>query len=271
MKILIALLFITSFSINAKAQTAVKQDTSCSFLKNLRFKNGVDTIVIKATYLDLVQLPPPLVSMEGFYRKQKLSGQIHFKPENCSTEYIVPLKMFRDRDGLLTGGNLGLSVRLTCVVFKKYLHVYGNVPFFIVIKAVPEKPVGSKSTFPDAAPQESCKFLRNLHFKNGADTVIVKAQFGFRYRQDASLILKELDKKGLIKARDLTGAIGFKMDGCSRNFMAPVHFKNQAAADLLDKQPEGCTIYLTCVVFDGYYNYGEPYFIIDKWSFEKPN
>ena len=42
MKVLIVSLFVILFSITAKAQKVVGKDTSCSFLKNLKFKHGVD-------------------------------------------------------------------------------------------------------------------------------------------------------------------------------------------------------------------------------------
>lgn len=146
-KLIITILFL-GFSISAIAQTTVKNDTSCSFLKNIKFKNGVDTVVVKVTFVDI----NPLSSLgrldelkENGVDKSKFIYQLVFKPENCSKEYI----------GASSAGNinrilkqnpfpLSLTVTLyiTCVAFNKYNYDNDGTPYFVVIKITTKKPRG---------------------------------------------------------------------------------------------------------------------------------
>ncbi|HEY4324761.1 MAG TPA: hypothetical protein VGN20_12270 [Mucilaginibacter sp.] len=251
--------------------SCLAQGTSCDFLKNIKFKNGVDTFTVKATFLSLLQLRPPLVSMVSFYKKQKLTDEIEFRPENCSTSYVVPLKAFEDKEGLFSGDNLGLNILLTCVIFEKYLHsdIDGESPFFIVIKAVPQRPIGSKSTATNDT-LDYPKFSKNPTFKNGTDTIVLKANYISFYKPGAGLILKELEKKKLIDAKNYEYGIDFEIADSKKRFIAAHHFKDKTSMNLLEKQPEGTIIYLTCVFYQGYYIYGEPFFIIDKLDTKDP-
>ena len=72
MRTLIILLFVICLSINVKAQTAISKDTSCSFLKNLNFKNDSDTLVIKGILVDLIQLAPFTTYDERFLKNTEL-------------------------------------------------------------------------------------------------------------------------------------------------------------------------------------------------------
>jgi hypothetical protein len=118
--------------------------------------------------------------------------------------------------------------------------------------------------------RDNCDFLKNIHFINGVDTIVLKAHYLSVFSQGPELILKDLEKKKMINAKSLDHTIGFQVVNCPKEFMAAYSFKNKAAMDLMEKKPEGTTIYLTCIVFEGYYNYGEPFFIIDRLDMTAP-
>jgi hypothetical protein len=126
MKILIVLLFIGCFAINCKAQTLTSQDTSCSFLKNLKFKHGVDTLVFNAVYLDLVEPGPFTTYEESFLKKRrvnlhKIGAELYFQPENCTKEFSASLMVFADKEDFLDGENLGKYMYNTRFFLKNQL------------------------------------------------------------------------------------------------------------------------------------------------------
>ncbi len=122
------------------------------------------------------------------------------------------------------------------------------MPFFIVTNVVPLKPIGCKI---QGNNEETCNFLRNLHFKNGIDTITFEAEYVTIFKQNTSLILKELDRKKMLKVQDLNYGIGFKVANCPNHFIASYHFKDTSSFNLLEKQPDGQKINLTCIVFEG--------------------
>jgi hypothetical protein len=67
MKRLIFILFSIGLTVNSNAQTGVKNNTSCDFLRNLKFIHGLDTITAKATFNDLFRRPdyPILKKLDG--------------------------------------------------------------------------------------------------------------------------------------------------------------------------------------------------------------
>ena len=83
MKSLIIALFIVGYSLNTIAQTTIQKNTNCSFFKNLKFKNGRDTIVVKAILYDYFKAPPKLLKINPSIYKYKFDSYISFQPENC--------------------------------------------------------------------------------------------------------------------------------------------------------------------------------------------
>ena len=116
-----------------------------------------------------------------------------------------------------------------------------------------------------------CDFLKDLHFKNGTDTIVVRVSYQALYSQGTGLILKDLERKKKLNAKILTNAIGFKVANYNRHFMGAYHVKNKTEMDMLDQLPEGSIVYLTCIVYEGYYNYREPFFTIDKLEIKGPS
>jgi hypothetical protein len=150
MKVLIVPLFVIFFTISGKAQTVVSKDTSCSFLKNLRFKHGVDTIVVKGTLSALVQLAPFTTYEENFLKRRrvnihKIGSEIEFQPENCTKAVLAPLMVFADKERFINSDNNGISIYVTCVVFEGYLGYTNHSPYVLVIKVAPQKPIAPHS------------------------------------------------------------------------------------------------------------------------------
>ncbi|HWD87924.1 MAG TPA: hypothetical protein VG367_07350 [Mucilaginibacter sp.] len=235
--------------------------SQCDFLKNLKFKNGRDTITIKAVLGDIVEAPPR-VSFKNKPRptiyKYKFSSYLSFRPENCIGEYSAALLDNAFDNKILTYSNRGITVFITCIVFNQsFDNVIGHD--CIVIK------VASAIQTPIVIPNR-CTFLSNLHFKNGADTIVIKAMFHAVYKPGIGLIVSDLGKSNLLKTNEYNYGIAFQVPGCDEKLVAPYHFKTATEKNLLEKQPEDTPIYLTCVAFQKYYSYGLPFFIIEKFK-----
>ena len=96
MKSLVIILTVILYSDHVRAQNAVVQDTSCTFLKNLTFKNGVDTVEVKAVYQDFLKGSDYQI-LKALDREKKIiykeygvdtgevenSRSLYFKPVNC--------------------------------------------------------------------------------------------------------------------------------------------------------------------------------------------
>jgi len=252
--IFIGLLFVFT-GISSIAQTKAK---SCDLFKNLQLKNGRDTVVVKAIFYSNVQAPPKLLNIQSSIYKYKFDSFIEFQPENCLKKYNEPLlNSVGVKDQLLNGNNTGLTVYLTCVVFNEhFLHTNGDLDC-LVIKITP-------AIHSPIAIANRCDFLPHLDFKSGIDTIVIKANYHAVFKPGLGLILNNLDKKNLLKAKDYEYGIGFQVSGCDEKIIAPYRFKNTEELTALEKEPEGTPIIMTCVVFEKYYNYGMPFFAIER-------
>jgi hypothetical protein len=253
------LIFIGVLSIFISA-SSIAQTTSnaCSLFKKLKFKNGRDTIVVKAILYGNVQAPPKLLNVLPSIYKYKFDGYVEFQPENCLQKYNEPiLNSAAVKTQFLNGNNTGLTVYVTCVVFNEhFLHTNGD-PDCLVIKITP-------AIHSPIAITKRCNFLSHLDFKNGVDTIFVKANYHAVFKPGLGLILNDLDKKNLLKAKGYEYGIGFQISGCDEKIIAPYRFKNTEELTALEKEPEGTSITMTCVVFEKYYNYGMPFFVIER-------
>jgi hypothetical protein len=130
----------------ASAFSLLAQSTNnCDFLKNLKFENGRDTIVVKAVLLDYLQAPPRLIKKKRpkIYR-YRFGSNILFQPENCARKYQEPaLSAISDKENLLNGNNLGATVYLTCVVFNESLLNNGELDC-LAICVSRKKPINFK-------------------------------------------------------------------------------------------------------------------------------
>jgi hypothetical protein len=96
-KILLILLVVIGYASNASAQTSVTADTSCSFLKNIKFKNGVDTVVVKVLFRAYTEgsdeprlkiLADKKELSYGEYVSEDFgSNAFSFIPVNCTSRY----------------------------------------------------------------------------------------------------------------------------------------------------------------------------------------
>ena len=70
------------------AQKRIRGDTTCSFLKNLIFKNGVDTIEVEAKFRNFVEGPDaPYLRILANKKKLQYSEYVD-KYESCLLEFI---------------------------------------------------------------------------------------------------------------------------------------------------------------------------------------
>jgi hypothetical protein len=142
--------------LNALAQPA---NDSCNFLKNLKFKNGRDTIVIKAVLRACLEAPPRLLNKHPSIYDYKFDSYIDFQPENCSKEYDEPLlNSAVIKAQFLNGENLGITIYLTCVVFNEHSSYTNGDPDCLVIKVVPA--IKTAISIP-----EKCDFMHQLYSK----------------------------------------------------------------------------------------------------------
>ena len=138
----IILLLAISFSLNAMAQGR-NQDNECTFFKNISFKNGKHTIVIKATYHTITKLWPATPQLEALDKerranKDEFTYAIYFKPDNCSKEYSGPCSY----KGAINLSKMedGTSFYVTCLVFRKYEFNPDGTPFFLVTQITLKQP-----------------------------------------------------------------------------------------------------------------------------------
>jgi hypothetical protein len=160
MKKIIFTFFVISLSFNARAQGTAIQDTLCSFLKNLKFKNGVDTIEVKATLDDYHRgSDEPVLKILGDekkllyseYTNQKHgSSSLSFRPVNCQESYDATLsRKIYDKTFTRITNNIGAYIKdivdmdnlkigqviyLKCIVFEenRFRDNYGTYFFTII-------------------------------------------------------------------------------------------------------------------------------------------
>jgi hypothetical protein len=122
----------------------------------------------------------------------------------------------------------------------------------------------------------TCNFLKNIEFKNGVDTIIVKGRFHSFFRSPDYRILKELDKEKLIKYADFgedksgideSSAVSFFTGNCPTFYSGTL--RNNIDPNYISQLKEGDVILLTCIVFSTkrfnhpeIFKKDEPYFLI---------
>jgi hypothetical protein len=120
--------------------------------------------------------------------------------------------------------------------------------------------------------RNGCDFLENLHFKNGVDTIVVKAYYEGYYQLIPLPVMKQLQSAKKLKMVDFKYALSFKPINCSKEYGNPCRYGGSKAQYLLDRQPMEKIVYLTCVVYQGHHNFpNELFYVIDKISIESPD
>jgi hypothetical protein len=120
--------------------------------------------------------------------------------------------------------------------------------------------------------QDSCGFLKDLHFnKHRVDTILIKARYDGYYKLVSLPVMKSLQKAKKLNNKDFKYAVGFIPINCSTRFGAPCRDTDGDLRHWLDKQPIGQVVYLTCVVYQGYFNFPEEvFYTVNKISVETP-
>ena len=113
--------------------------------------------------------------------------------------------------------------------------------------------------------KQGCDFLKNLHFKNGVDTLMIIA-----YKNATISTPKQdtiLDK--LHGAKRLNKYSMYSIDlqpiGCSERFFVYCSDSSKFARDIYRdfyKKP----VIMRCIVFEGFMKRAHPFFIVDKIS-----
>lgn len=161
MKKLIFILFALVASSPSFAQQKIVIDTSCSFLKNLSFRNGIDTIQVKVVYHDFLEGSDESIlkildeekklNFNDYYsQKNGSSSSINFNLLNCDLSYEGTLsRNIYDKTFIKKTKSLNVYVKeiinmndlrsgqlvyLTCVVFqdKTLIDKLGNYFFTII-------------------------------------------------------------------------------------------------------------------------------------------
>jgi hypothetical protein len=114
--------------------------------------------------------------------------------------------------------------------------------------------------------RQGCDFLKDIHYTNGADTIVVLAY------KDASVKpppydnnLSKLNNEKKLHSKDFKYTVTFKPLGCTETYPLTVQ-----CSDISDFafHVNGSTYHqpvkLRCIVFEGYFQFSQPYFVIDK-------
>ena len=161
-----------SFCCLVKAQNLIERNENCDFLKNLTFKNGRDTIVIKATYEEFIEgSPDPFLDDLGKNHQLKYNefgvlppkkgeemgdsgSNMGLIPENCSELYYAVLSRKISYKGFPQ--KMGTPVYITCVVFNNPKYVYRGLPYFVIINVKVRKLTAAEKAIEKA---DSCTTL----------------------------------------------------------------------------------------------------------------
>jgi len=145
--LLIIILLAAGFSLAASAQTAIQRDTTCNFLKDIKFKNGIATITVNGYYDDYHRSgDEPYLMMLSRKKKLRYSDYgtsdagcsgISFIPIGCSkrVDGAINRKVKFDPDQIKEGDIL----RITCLVFEDKSVRNKRGRYFFVITGVSRK------------------------------------------------------------------------------------------------------------------------------------
>lgn len=110
----------------------------CGVFKNLKFKNGVDTVIIKAIYREMVASTPggtlfKTLEKEKKFKSKMFTYDIGLQTEDCPEIVYAPSSV--KKTDILKNADLGEVFYFTCVVFENKAWEYKGVPFFVIIDA----------------------------------------------------------------------------------------------------------------------------------------
>ncbi|HWZ13826.1 MAG TPA: hypothetical protein VNW95_01210 [Mucilaginibacter sp.] len=114
--------------------------------------------------------------------------------------------------------------------------------------------------------RQGCDFLKDLHYTNGVDTIVVLAY------KDASVkpppydnILSKLNNERKLHSKDFKYTVTFKPLGCTEIYPVSIQCKDASHfAFNVNENTYHHPVKLRCIVFEGCFEFSRPYFVIDK-------
>jgi len=126
----------------------------------------------------------------------------------------------------------------------------------------------------DSRDSLPCDFVKLLPFKNGKAIVIVKATYRSMFRSPEDLVFKKLAKRKILRYSDYFSpccdgaALAFVPQNCSTEYYA--NLRKYIKFDI-NNFKIGSTFYLTCIFFEGIYNFKNlPFFVITEITATPP-
>jgi len=145
--LLLGMLLAVVLPFTLAAQTNNQQDTTCNFLKDIKFKNGTATITVSAYYRDYHRSgDEPLLSILA--KKKKLQYNDYDTPDaGCSAIGFIPIGCNKYTDGPISHKahfnpekiKRGETLYLTCVAFEDKSVRAKQGSYFFVITGVHSK------------------------------------------------------------------------------------------------------------------------------------
>ena len=121
-------------------QSALRQ--GCDFLKDLHFRNGVDTIMVLAYKNASVKPRPYDDNLGNLHSGKKLNRHdftyiVDFKPASCPDRYTAFCKDTSSFAFDIQRTNYHKAVRMRFIVFEGYSE--SSHPFFVIDKIMPDE------------------------------------------------------------------------------------------------------------------------------------
>jgi hypothetical protein len=138
---LIILVALIVFATHACAQQRELRQ-GCDFLKDLHFKNGLDTIMVLAYKNASVKPPPYDDNLSKLHSGKKLNRHdftyiVDFKPASCPDRYAAFCKDTSRFAFDIQVTDYHKAVRMRCIVFEGYSE--SSHPYFVIDKIMPDE------------------------------------------------------------------------------------------------------------------------------------
>ena len=121
----------------ANCQEVAKSD-SCNLFNTLKFRNGIDTILVRGTLIEMGMWPPgdsnlKKLEKEGKLKEKDFSYAVGFIPDNCTKQYYIASRdTSKIAKSLFNPKCIGTHILVICIVFENYK--LWSYPFFIIDK-----------------------------------------------------------------------------------------------------------------------------------------
>jgi hypothetical protein len=134
MKLILILLSSLLLNKNILCRSNFNSINDCTFLTQLEFQNGRDTVQVIAYYHDY-SFPNKTVLREieksGILKANDYSRALILKPEDCEMMFVGPFDVKNDKVNFLADPKyLGTKLKFTCIVVEGYK--FKEYPFFLI-------------------------------------------------------------------------------------------------------------------------------------------